>query len=123
MGEGKLDGFPSWLVQGFLEFCIAGGCRLGVATAMRGFWADRRGNYALRTAVAMGPLMGAVAMAVDYSEMNRQKQAVANALDAAGIATARQGVAGASDDELKAYARKFFEANLSRVKSADTELT
>jgi Flp pilus assembly protein TadG len=62
-------------------------------------------------------------MAVDYSEMNRQKQAVANALDAAGIATARQVVTGASDDELKAYARKFFEANLSRVKPADTELT
>ncbi|MDW6024083.1 pilus assembly protein [Mesorhizobium sp. BAC0120] len=90
---------------------------------MRKFLADRRGNYALMTAVAMVPLMGAVAMAVDYSEMNRQKQAVANALDAAGIATARQVVTGASDDELKAYAKKFFEANLSHVKPADTALT
>src|SRR3954468_17978406 len=84
----------------------------GIARAMRRFLADRRGNYALMTAVAMVPLMGGMALAVDYAEMNRQKQAVANALDAAGIATARQVVSGATDSQLIAYANNFFKANL-----------
>ncbi|RWX57777.1 pilus assembly protein TadG-related protein, partial [Mesorhizobium sp. M2A.F.Ca.ET.039.01.1.1] len=45
---------------------------------MRGFWRDfcrdRRGNYALLTAVAMVPLMGAVALSVDYSGVVNEKQ-------------------------------------------------
>jgi Flp pilus assembly protein TadG len=90
---------------------------------MRRFLADRRGNYALMTAVAMVPLMGGLALAVDFSEMNRQKQAVANALDAAGIATAREVVTGASDNELIAYANSFFKANLEPDIAADTTLT
>ena len=70
---------------------------LGTDRVIRGFLGDRRGNYGLMTVVAMVPLMGGVALAVDYSEMNRQKQVVNSALDAAGIATARQVVTGASD--------------------------
>ncbi|TIR54794.1 MAG: pilus assembly protein, partial [Mesorhizobium sp.] len=49
---------------------------------MREFWLrfcrDRRGNYALMTAIAMVPLMGALAIAVDFTELNRQKQMVLN---------------------------------------------
>ena len=90
---------------------------------MRGFLADRRGNYALMTVVAMVPLMGGLALAVDFAEMNRQKQAVDNALDAAGIATARQVVTGAPTSELHAYAKTFFEANLGSVNPADTQLS
>ncbi len=90
---------------------------------MRNFLSDRRGNYALMTVVAMLPLMGGLALAIDFAEMNRQQQAVANALDAAGIATARQIVSGGTDAELIAYANKFFEANLGNVKVADTQLT
>ena len=74
---------------------------------MRSFLADRRGNYALMTAVAMVPLMGGLALAVDFAEMNRQKQAVANALDAAGIATARQAVSGATDERARRLREKF----------------
>ncbi|MBL8579414.1 MAG: TadE/TadG family protein [Mesorhizobium sp.] len=87
------------------------------------FLRDRRGNYAMLTAIAMLPIMGSVAIAVDYSEMNRQKQITASALDAAGLATARQVVSGASDAELIAYANAFFKANLGSVDPADTELT
>src|SRR4051794_6568402 len=90
---------------------------------MRRFVSDRRGNYALLTAVAMVPLMGGLALAVDFSEMNRQKQAVANALDAAGIATAREVVTGSSDSQLIAYANSFFKANLEPAIAADTTLT
>ncbi|AZO08501.1 MULTISPECIES: pilus assembly protein TadG-related protein [unclassified Mesorhizobium] len=90
---------------------------------IRRFLRDRRGNYALITAISMVPLMGAVALAIDYSELVRQKQETLNALDAAGIATAQQIVSGASDDAVKAYAKDFFEANLRHVLPANTTLT
>lgn len=90
---------------------------------IKSFLRDRRGNYAMLTGIAMLPIMGAVAIAVDFSEMNRQKQATVNALDAAGVATARQIVSGASNEALLAYAKDFFEANLGPVDPADTELT
>lgn len=90
---------------------------------MRNFLSDRRGNYALMTAVALVPLMGGLAIAVDFAEMNRQQSAMLNALDAAGIATARQIVSGASDEALIAYANDFFHANLDDVAPEDTELT
>jgi hypothetical protein len=92
----------------------------GVLKAMiHRFARDRRGNYALMTVITMVPIMGGVALAVDYTELVRQRQQTLNALDAAGIATAQQIVSGASDDSVKAYAKDFFEANLGRVKSGE----
>ncbi|PBB19002.1 hypothetical protein CK219_16980 [Mesorhizobium sp. WSM4313] len=90
---------------------------------IRKFLRDRRGNYALMTAVTMIPLMGGVALAVDYTELIRERQETLNALDAAGIATAQHIVAGATDAEAKAYAKTFFEANLRHVLPANTTLT
>ncbi|WP_217569955.1 pilus assembly protein [Mesorhizobium sp. GbtcB19] len=90
---------------------------------IRKFLSDRRGNYALMTAITMIPLMGGVALAVDYTELVRERQETLNALDAAGIATAQQIVAGASDTDAKAYAKTFFEANLRHVKPENTTLT
>ncbi|TIW05662.1 MAG: hypothetical protein E5V70_11770, partial [Mesorhizobium sp.] len=71
----------------------------------------------------MVPLMGGLALSVDYSELLRQKNATLNALDGAGLATAHKIVAGASDDDVKAYAKTFFEANLGPVDPANTLLT
>ena len=90
---------------------------------IRDFFRDRRGNYALMTVITMVPLMGGVALAVDYTELVRERQETLNALDAAGIATAQQIVGGASDNDAKAYAKTFFEANLRHVLPADTTLT
>jgi Flp pilus assembly protein TadG len=87
------------------------------------FLRDRGGNYAVMTAVALVPIFGGMALAVDYAEMNRQKQAVLNALDAAGIATARHIVSGVSDADVIAYAHDFFEANLGPVDPATTQLS
>ena len=87
------------------------------------FLRDRGGNYAMLMGFAMLPIMGSVAIAIDFSEMNRQKQATINALDAAGVATARQVVSGASNEALIAYANEFFKANLGTVDPDDTELT
>lgn len=75
------------------------------------------------TVVAMVPLMGGLAIGVDYTEMTRQRQNALNALDAAGVATAQQIVAGASDADAKAYAKNFFEANLAHIDPANTTLT
>ncbi|TIV70012.1 MAG: pilus assembly protein, partial [Mesorhizobium sp.] len=72
---------------------------------IRDFFRDRRGNYALMTVITMVPLMGGVALAVDYTELVREREETLNALDAAGIATAQQIVAGATDAEAKAYAK------------------
>lgn len=90
---------------------------------IRKFLGDRRGNYAMLMGFAMLPIMGGVAIAIDLSEMNRQKQATISALDAAGVATARQIVSGASEEALIAYANDFFEANLGPVDPADTQLS
>ena len=87
------------------------------------FLNDKRGNFAMMMGAAMLPIMGGIALAVDFSEMNRQKQATINALDAAGIATARQVSTGASDAALIAYATDFFKANLGSVDPADTTLS
>lgn len=89
---------------------------------IRRFLQDIRANYALATIIAALPIMGGLAFAIDYAEMQREKQAMMNALDAAGIATARQVVSGASDAELVAYANDFFTANLGPVNPADTTL-
>lgn len=93
---------------------------------MREFWRefcrDRRGNYALMTVLAMVPLMGGLAMAVDYTGLTSEKQLVVNALDAANFATARRLVEGATDDQLKAYALDFFNANLDNVDPTNTTL-
>ncbi|WP_168247369.1 MULTISPECIES: pilus assembly protein [unclassified Mesorhizobium] len=93
---------------------------------MREFWLrfgrDRRGNYALVTAIAMVPLMGALAIAVDFTELNRQRQMVLNALDAANFAGARRLSEGATDDQIKTYATGFFNANLNNIDPANVTL-
>ncbi|WP_192252836.1 TadE/TadG family type IV pilus assembly protein [Mesorhizobium caraganae] len=90
---------------------------------IRRFLRDRRGNYALMTVITLVPLMGALALAVDYTNLLRQKQNMLNALDAAGFATAQQIVANDTDTAVKAYAKDFFEANLGNVSRANTVLT
>ncbi len=79
---------------------------------LRKFIRDRRGNYAMMTSILAVPLLGALGLAVDYAEMSRQRQATLDALDAAGIATARRIAQGVPDTEAKQFADDFFRANL-----------
>lgn len=90
---------------------------------LRRFWRNESGQFALMTTIAMVPLLGGLALAIDYTEITRQRQNAVNALDAAGIATARAAISGKTDAELDAYARAFFKANLSAVDPADATLT
>jgi len=77
------------------------------------FRRDDRGNFAMMTAVLTVPLLGAVALGVDYTEMSRQRQSALNSLDAAALAAARRSVEGASEAELVQYAKDFFRVNLN----------
>lgn len=90
---------------------------------MRRFARNESGQFAMMTSILAVPLLGALAFAVDFTEMNRQRTETLNALDAAGIATARQVITGATDAELIAYANEFFEANLNSVDPDMTTLT
>lgn len=88
----------------------------------RKFLRDVRGNFAILTGIAIVPILGGLALAIDYVDMSRQKYETLNALDAANMATARRILEGASDTEVRRYAREFFDANLGSVKPEDAEL-
>ncbi|QPC86851.1 hypothetical protein GA830_08950 [Mesorhizobium sp. NBSH29] len=89
----------------------------------RRFLNDTRGNFAIITAISIVPIMGALTLGIDYSEMSRQRQLMINSLDAAGIATAKQIISGGNEAALTKYANDFFQANLSNaIKVADTAL-
>lgn len=90
---------------------------------LRKFLSDRRGNYTMMTGLLMAPLFGAVALAVDYSEMSRQRLDTRNALDAANIATARELQTGISDAKAIGYANDFYYANLRHVPHAKSSLS
>ena len=95
---------------------------MGQFQMFAGFLKDRRGNFATMTAIMSVPLLGAIALGVDYTEMTRQRSAALNALDAAGIAAARRAVEGATEEELIAYAKDFFNANLNSIDPAKAKV-
>lgn len=84
----------------------------------RKFLNDVGGNYAAMTALAIVPIMGALALGVDYTMMTNQRQMTLNALDAANIATARYIAEGATDQQALTYARQYFDANLGSLDPA-----
>lgn len=90
---------------------------------LRRFVRDTRGNFAMLLALAIVPVLGAVALAVDYTEMSRHRQATLNALDAANMATAWRLLSGESEGEVRRFAQDFFEANLGPVKPEDVVLS
>jgi Flp pilus assembly protein TadG len=96
---------------------------MGGKMLARRFLKDTCGHYAMMTAVLLVPLFGALALGVDYTEMTRQRNVTLQALDAAGVATARRILEGVSDEEAKAYAQEFFEANLGSLNRANATLT
>ncbi len=89
---------------------------------LRKFLRDTRGNFAMLTGIAMVPILGGLALAIDYTDMSRQRQDTLNALDAANMATARRILEGAPEAEVRKYAREFFDANLGGVRPQDVDL-
>ncbi len=75
------------------------------------------------TAIAMVPLMGGLAVAIDYSEMTRERSQALNALDAAALATARAYQAGTPEEQLPAFAEEFFRINSNGLDMSKVDLT
>lgn len=104
---------------------------------LKRFLRDTGGNYAMITALMMGPLVGGVALAVDLAEMSRQRTKVLQTLDATNLATARYMLAGIDVDtskpeaqreaereaKIKAYAQTYFNATLPSVDPANVALS
>ena len=88
---------------------------------LKKFLHDTSGNYAIATAVLVVPLLGALALAVDYTEISRQRAMTLNALDAAGIAAARHFLEGNSESATLAYAKDFFKANMSGLDTSGVQ--
>lgn len=86
------------------------------------FRKDVSGNFLMLTGLMAVPLLGALAIGIDYTEMSRQRHATLNALDAAGIATARRALSPATDEQLIQYGNDFFRANLGPVDPAKATL-
>ncbi len=84
------------------------------------FLRDTTGNYAITAAIALIPIMSAVGLGVDYTQLTNHKSNATNALEAAGIAVGRRVTEGADDAALLAYGKAFFEANLGPVDPANT---
>lgn len=80
--------------------------------AVRALWGDRTGNFAMLTAIAAIPVMGAAGLAIDYSNMSRMRVELQQALDAAVLAVAQRGD-DVSDAEARAIAAAYLTGNTS----------
>ncbi|MDX8502765.1 pilus assembly protein [Mesorhizobium sp. VK4C] len=82
------------------------------------FWASKRGNFALATAIAMVPLMLVVAGAVDLVGTSNDAAQLQNSLDAAGLAVGTKYQPSMSANDVRQLGQTFFAANMS---AADAE--
>ena len=85
---------------------------------LRSFLRDERGNFAMVTALTLLPILGALAIGVDYTEMNRQKAKLQSAIDAAAIAGTRFLMDGGAEDQLTLYTTEFVKSNLDDALAA-----
>ncbi|RWE26415.1 pilus assembly protein TadG-related protein, partial [Mesorhizobium sp.] len=77
------------------------------------FWASKRGNFAVATAVAAVPLMLAVAGAVNLVGTSDDAAQLQNSLDAAGLAIGTKYMASMSASDVQQLGQTFFAANMS----------
>ena len=89
---------------------------------MRKFLKSESGNFAVITALAMVPIMAAVAGAVDFVSINNKAEKLQNSLDAAALAIATQYYSGMTKDELTGLGRGFFDANLRHDRPQASDL-
>ncbi|WFP74938.1 TadE/TadG family type IV pilus assembly protein [Mesorhizobium sp. WSM4906] len=83
------------------------------------FWASKRGNFALTTAIAMVPLMLAVAGAVDLVGTSDDAAQLQNSLDAAGLAIGTKYQAGMSANDVRQLGQTLFAANMSAADAGE----
>ncbi len=89
---------------------------------LRNFLRDERGNFAMLTVLALLPILGTLAVGIDYIEMSRQKAELQNAIDAAAIAGTRFLMDGGSEDDLEAYTVAYVRTNLDPALALKTNI-
>jgi Flp pilus assembly protein TadG len=82
---------------------------------LRQFWKSESGNYALILAIAVVPIMAAIAGAVDFVSTENKATQLQNSLDAAGIAIAAHYISGMSEDDLRSVGHDFFSTNMAGI--------
>lgn len=89
---------------------------------MRNFFRSEDGNFAVITALAMVPIMAAVAGAIDFASVNNKASNLQNSLDAVGLAIGTKYYSGMTQTELTRMGSDFFDANLARVRQDADDL-
>lgn len=84
---------------------------------------DRRGNFAVITALTMMPVLLSIGAAVDMGLFYRGRTIVQSATDAAALAAAKQFFVESDPARLEEYARDFFEANTAGLVRMDATMT
>lgn len=82
---------------------------------VRRFGETGEGSVAIIFGITFPVIIMAVGMAIDFSRALNVKAAVANALDSATLAAARQIADGESVDAAKEFARRYFDSNLLSI--------
>ncbi|MBZ9986642.1 pilus assembly protein [Mesorhizobium sp. BH1-1-5] len=77
------------------------------------FWASRRGNFAVATAVAMVPVMLGLAGSIDLIGTSDDAAQLQNSLDAAGLAIGTKYQPSMSASDVRQLGQTFFAANMS----------
>ena len=83
--------------------------RFGAAS--KEFPRARRGNVAMIVALSLIPVSLAAGAGLDLSRAMIVRARLAEALDSAGLAVGASQTANMTDDQMKAYAQKYFDAN------------
>jgi hypothetical protein len=86
-----------------------------VRSMFKRFWKSQGGNYAIVTAIAIIPLIGAVAGAVDYTMALNKAGQLQNSLDASALAIATSYDLGMSDEELTQYGRDYYDSDMEGI--------
>lgn len=85
---------------------------------LRQFRGDERGNFAMITALLLIPLIFVAMLAMDSANLMRTRNNVQAALDASALAVGKKFATGAKIDNIKAYGKDIFEANLTAIAPA-----
>lgn len=88
--------------------------RRSLTRKLRSFLSNRAGNFAMMTAIAVVPLVGAAGLAVDYATMSRMRSELQQALDAAVLAVAQKGE-DISDAQAREIARAYMTGNIGNA--------
>jgi len=85
------------------------------------FRVAKAGNVAITFAFASLPIIGFVGAAIDYSRANSVKAAMQTALDATALMLAKEAATD-TEDQLKANAKKYFQALFTREEAKDIDV-